>query len=57
MIDCLTVNSQLTGHMGVIEHPEAVPGMVLNMIQEPASIEGVQVKATMDCGAAASVCD
>ncbi|MCP4603890.1 MAG: hypothetical protein GY847_25780, partial [Proteobacteria bacterium] len=27
------------------------------MIQEPAEIEGVQVKATMDCGAAASVCD
>ncbi len=57
VIDCLTINPQLTGHLDVIEHPEAIPGMVLNMIQESASIEGMQVKATMDCAAAASVCD
>ncbi len=56
MIDCPTINSKWTGHVEVIEHLEAVAGMVLNMIQEPASIEGVLVKATMDC-AAASVCD
>ncbi len=57
VIDCPTINSQLTSHVEVIERPDAVPGMVLNMIQEPALIEGVQVKATMDCGTATSVCD
>ncbi len=57
VIDCPTINPQLTGHLDVIEHPEAVPGMVLSMIQESASIEGVQVKATMDCAAATSVCN
>ncbi|MCP4529558.1 MAG: hypothetical protein GY833_27130, partial [Aestuariibacter sp.] len=57
VIDCPTINSQLTGHVDVIEHPESVPGMVPSMIQESASIEGMLVKATMDCAAAASVCD
>ncbi len=57
VIDCPNVKSQLTGHVDVIEHPESVPGMVTNMIHESASIEGVLVKATMDCAAAASVCN
>ncbi len=56
-IDCLNLNQQLTAHLDVIEHLQAVPGMVPNMIQESAVIEGVQVKATMDCATAASVCD
>ncbi len=57
VIDCPTINPQLTGHVEVIEHPESVPGMVTNMIHESASIEGMLVKATMDCAASASVCD
>ncbi len=54
VINCSTINPQLTGHVDVLEHPESVPGMVTNVIQEPASIEGVLVKATMDCAAAAT---
>ncbi len=57
VIDCPSINLLLTAHLDVIDHPEAVPGMVLNMIQESALIEGMQVKATMDCATAASVCD
>ncbi len=47
----------LPAHMEVLDHPQAVPGMVLNMIQESASIEGMLVQATMDCAAATCVCD
>ncbi len=57
MIDCPAVNPQLTGHVDVLEHPDSVPGMVTNMIQEAASIEGVLVTVTMDSATAASVCD
>ncbi len=57
LIDCPNINQQLTAHLDVIEHLEAVPGMVLNMIQESAPIEGVQVQAAMDCAAAASACE
>ncbi len=57
MIGCLNINQQLTAHLDVVERPEAVPGMVPNMIQQSAVIEGVQVKATMNCTTAASVCD
>ncbi len=57
VIDCPAVNPQLTGHVEVIEHLEAVLGMVPSMIQESTSIESMLVKAIMDCATAASVCD
>ncbi len=41
VIDCPSINLQLTAHLDVIEHPEAIPGMVPNMIQESALIEGM----------------
>ncbi len=47
---------KITQNVGALECPSDIPGLVSSMITVPVAIDGVEMTACIDIGAAANVC-
>ncbi len=51
----MLLQGQQHGNLGSLQNLDQVPGMAPGLIQEQCDIEGVNIRAIADCGAAVSV--